>query len=90
MGVVGFSWYMSGLLVLMAGMRSIITWAPPGPSPAVRALPAVYASAAVLMSAVALGFGLLPRTHRLRQSRSLRAVCGLAAVSATLLAMLIG
>jgi hypothetical protein len=90
MGVVGLSWYICGLSALLAVMRSLITWAPPGPGPAVRALPAVYASAAVLMAGVAVGLGLLPRTHPVRQSRSLRAVFGLAAVSVTVLAMLIG
>jgi hypothetical protein len=90
MGVVGLSWYICGLSALLAAMRSMITWAPPGPGPVVRALTDVYASAAFLMGGVAIGLGLLPRTHWVRQSRSLRAVCALAAVSVTVLAMLYG
>ncbi|MDB5312172.1 MAG: hypothetical protein JWO38_6374 [Gemmataceae bacterium] len=89
MGVVGLAWYMSGLSALLAVMTSAITWAP-GPGPIERALPVVFAAGALVGAAVAIGLGRLPPTHRVRQSRSLRAVFVVAAVSVTLLVALIG
>jgi hypothetical protein len=90
MGVVGLAWYICGLSALLAVMASLISVAPPGPGPVERAVPAVFAGGAVLAAVVAVGLGSLPPTHRVRQSRSVRAVFVVVAVSVTVLAALIG
>jgi hypothetical protein len=90
MGVVGLAWYMSGLSALLAVMTSAITYAPPGPGPVERALPFVFAGGSVLTAVVAIGLGQLPPTHRVRESRSVRAVFVVAAISVTLLVALLG
>jgi hypothetical protein len=90
MGVVWLAWYMSGLSALLAVMTSAITYAPPGPGSVERVLPVVFAGGSVVAAVVAIGLGQLPPTHRLRQSRSLRTLFVVVAVSLTLLVAIIG
>jgi len=90
MGVVGLGWCISGLLALLAVMTSAITWAPPGPGPVERALPAAFGGGALLMAGLSFGLGLLPPTHWLRLSRSVRAGFAVAAATVAVLVALLG
>jgi hypothetical protein len=90
MGVIGLSWYTSGLSALLAVMFSAISWAPPGPGAVEQALPVVFAAGAIVAAVVAIGLGRLSPTHPVRQSQSLRALLVVVAVSVTVLAALIG
>jgi hypothetical protein len=90
MGVVGLAWYISGLSALLALLTSAITWAPPGPGLIALALPVAFGCGSLLSAGVAIGLGRLTPTHPARQSRSLRAVFIAAALTVTLMAVLVG
>jgi hypothetical protein len=90
MGVIWLAWYISGLSALLALLSSAITWAPPGPGLIALALPVVFGCGSLLSAGVAVGLGRLPPTHQARQSRSLRAVFVAAALTVTVIAVLLG
>jgi hypothetical protein len=90
MGLIGLAWYISGLSALLALMTSAITYAPPGPGPIEKALPTVFGCGSLLSAGVAIGLGRLPPTHPIRQSRSLWVGFVVAAVTVTLMAVLLG
>ena len=90
MGVIWLAWYISGLSALLALLSSAITWAPPGSGLIALALPVVFGCGSLLSAGVAVGLGRLPPTHQARQSRSLRAVFVAAALTVTVIAVLLG
>ena len=90
MGVVGLAWYISGLSALLSLMTSAIAWAPPGPGLITLGLPLVFGCVSLLSAGAAICLGRLPRTHRVRQSRSLWAALVAAASTVTVLAVLLG
>jgi hypothetical protein len=89
-GVIWLAWYISGLSALLALLSSAITWAPPGPGLIVLALPVILGCGSLLSAGVAIGLRRLPPTHQARQSRLLRAVFVAAALTVTLVAVLVG
>ena len=90
MGVIWLAWYISGLSALLSLLSSAITWAPPRPGLIALALPVVFGCGSLLSAGVAIGLGRLPPTHQARQSRPLRAVLVAAALTVTVMAVLVG
>lgn len=89
MGVVGLAWYITALCALLTLMTSAISWAPSSEFIAV-VLTLAFAGGTVIAIITAIGLGMLPRTHRIRQSRSLWTAFAVAAATVTALAVLIG
>jgi hypothetical protein len=88
--VVGLGWYISAVLVLSAVATSLISYAPPGPSPWVQALPIVFIGGAFLVAVVTMAISRLPSTHWIRNARPVWAGFAAVAATATVLLLLVG
>jgi len=88
MGVVGLTWYLTGILALLAFLASTITGAP-GAGRLEIVIPGVLGGGAVLAAGLAIGLGWLPPTHWVRQSRSVWRTLVAVAVTVTVMLILV-
>jgi hypothetical protein len=89
MRVVWLAWYICSVCLLHALLASAITYHPDVQHLGV-VLPAAFGVVALLAGGAALGLGRLPPTHRAHQSKPLWAVLVVAAVTVTVLLVLVG
>jgi hypothetical protein len=89
MRAVWLAWYICGVSLLSALMASAITYHPDIQHLS-AVLPAAFGGVALLAAGAAVGLGRLPSTHRVHQSKPLRAGFVAVAVTMTLLLVLTG
>jgi hypothetical protein len=90
MSLVWLSLYVSLVLALLSVLSCAITYAPPGPGLIGRMLPVVFACGALCSCVLTLVLSLLPRGHWVHSHKPLKNVLVAAAVTATLLLVLVG
>ncbi len=88
MQVTGIAYYMSAVLLLLAGMLSLISVVP-GLESTISWAMAVAAAAAVACLGLAIGLGRLPPDHWVHQSRPLRLGMAASAGLLTVVAILV-
>ena len=89
MRVAWLAWYICCVCLLIALLASAISYHPDVQHVG-EVLPAVFGGVALLAGGVAVGLGRLPLAHRLNRSRLIRAGLIAAAVTVTLLLILVG
>jgi len=89
MRVVWLAWYICVVSLVLALLASAITYHPDIQHLGV-VLPATFGGVALLAGGAAVGLGRLPTTHRVHQSKPLRAGLVAVALTVTLLLVLVG
>jgi hypothetical protein len=89
MNVTWLSWYISGVLALAAVTTSFMTFHPDFGWWAL-ALPVMFGAGAIVALGAAVALGRLPATHWVHESRPVRVGFAAAAVTFTLLLVLVG